>query len=75
MILPNKYIPLGETYLGLGTVVLSLLRSPLSVSGLWQKMKELPQVATYERFVLTLDFLYSLRAIELDGGVVKRRGA
>lgn len=75
MILPDKYIPLEETCLGLGCLALRHLDRPLTVNHLWRRMKTHPQVATYQRFVLALDFLYSLRAIELEGGLLKRSGS
>lgn len=73
MILPDKYIPLEETLLGLGELLLRKLDAPLDVVCLWRRVKDCPQVSTYHRFVLTLDFLYALGAIEFRDGKLKRR--
>lgn len=75
MILPDKYIPLEETYIGLGWLLLRKLDTPLDVLRLWRRVKDCPQVSTYHRFVLALDFLYVLGAIEFCDGKLKRRSA
>lgn len=73
MILPDKYIPLEETYLGLGWRALRLLERPQTVNSLWRQMKDIPEVASYQRFILTLDFLFLLHAIELGDDLLLRR--
>ncbi len=35
-------------------------------------MLKYKELATYERFVLTLDFLYMLGLIEVENGVIRR---
>ena len=73
MILPDKYIPVSETFLGLGAIALSLLKnSPMSISYLRDEMLKHPEVATYARFVYTLDFLYALGLIEMSNGIIRR---
>lgn len=73
MILPNKYIPVEESMIGLGAIALRELTVPLSVSTLWRKMMQNPRVATYDRFVLTLDFLFLINAIDYRDGLIRRR--
>lgn len=75
MILPDKYIPLEETLLGLGWLVLEKLDVPLGVLQLWRRVKRCPPISTYQRFILTLDFLYALGAVEFYDGKLRRRGA
>jgi hypothetical protein len=75
MILPDKYIPQNETILGLGAKMLSLLSgryNACSVNYLLNEMLKYKELATYERFVLTLDFLYMLGLIEVENGVIRR---
>jgi len=75
MVLPNKYVPIEESIVGLGAYALSDLSSPMTVSDLWMKMSKHPQVATFERFVLAVDFLFTLGAIYFEGDRLIRRGA
>jgi hypothetical protein len=73
MILPTKHIPLDRSLLGAGAVLLLLLETPLTPTAIWDRAKHAPEIGTYGRFVLTLDFLYAVGAIDmLDGLVVKR---
>jgi hypothetical protein len=49
------------------------LEEPLTPTAIWDRAKHAPAIGTYGRFVLTLDFLYAVGAIDmLDGLVVKR---
>ncbi len=77
MILPTKRLT-DRALLRLGGDVLGILGEPKTVSRLWEELKKLPDRAqspssvTYDWFVLTLDFLYALRAIELTDGLLRR---
>ncbi len=73
MILPTKHIPLDKSLLGAGATVLPVLKSPMTVTGIWERVKSMPEIGSYGRFLLTLDFLYALGAIELVDGLVARR--
>jgi len=72
MILPDKYISIEETMLGLGAVAYRKLETPQTVTNLWRFMMRVPQVATYERFLLSLDLLYALGMIEMHEGTIRR---
>ena len=80
MILPTKHIRPGRALIGVGAEVLGLLVQPMTVSSLWDAIrlrrsteKSSPAI-DYRWFVLALDMLYAIRAIELERGVI-RRGA
>ncbi|MCR5753164.1 MAG: hypothetical protein K6G91_14520 [Kiritimatiellae bacterium] len=73
MILPDKYIPVSETLLGLGAIALESIKdAPLPLRILRDKMVARKEVGTYIRFVHALDLLYALGLIELSNGVVRR---
>lgn len=78
MILPSKHIATHRSLLGLGKVILELLERPRTVSALWEKLRDVfPEKysgtqVTFTQFVLGLDFLYSLGAVQLDKGLVHR---
>jgi hypothetical protein len=74
MILPNKNIKLNNSLLGLGAILLPSLQFPTTVSELWTRVKDYPsQTISFEKFILTLDFLYVIGLIELSEGLIKRK--
>ncbi len=72
MILPTKHINPLDSLLGTGALVLERLKTSKTVTQLWDEMRDVPQVATFERLILGLDFLYMMGLVELDGGIIRR---
>jgi hypothetical protein len=80
MVLPSKHLPQNRALLSIGSVVLSLLRKPKTVSAVWEELRvssverlsNTPDL-TYDWFVLVLDLLFSLNAVELSGGLLSRQ--
>ena len=78
MILPTKHIRPDRSLIGVGAEVLGLLVQPRTVSSLWDAVRSRRSAETsspaidYRWFVLALDMLYAIRAIELDRGVIRR---
>jgi hypothetical protein len=72
MILPTKHIPQNEALLGVGATVLAHLQGPMTVSGLWERLRSEPNVGTFERFVLASNLLYLIGAIDIKNGLVVR---
>jgi hypothetical protein len=73
MILPTKHIPLGHSLLGAGARLLEHLAVPRTVSSLWERVRRTPEVGSFPRFILVLDLLYAMDAVELADGFVRRR--
>jgi len=72
LILPTKHISTSYSLLGVGAKILEQLYQPKTVSSLWSAVTTIPEVATFERFVLTLDLLYAIGAIEIETGLLRR---
>ncbi len=78
MILPTKHLGPERAILTVGAEVLKLLTEPKTVSRLWDELKRVmnerssTRKVNYNWFVLTLDFLYMLGAIEMDQGRIRR---
>ncbi len=72
MILPTKHIAAHEALIGAGALILQQVRGPVSLSGLWETVKSKPPVQTYERFILTLDMLHIIGAIDVEGHMIVR---
>lgn len=79
MILPTKYLPYDRALLGVGADILGQLKEPRSVSELWEcvlKDRILRPTATplsFDWFVLALNLLYAISAIDYSQGIVRRR--
>jgi hypothetical protein len=65
MILPDKHIDLDQSILGGGAALLEQLTRPLTVTGLWERSMEHSEIGNFERFILTLDFLFTIGALDL----------
>jgi len=78
MILPSKHLSQDRALLTVGAMVLRVLTQPMTVSALWEEMPRLPGGQTalpalrYEGFVLALDMLFLMGAIELRDGLLHR---
>jgi hypothetical protein len=72
MILPTKHISTRNSLLGVGATIIGRLNYPRTVTSLWSDLSKVPEVATFERFVLALDLLYMIGAIELEEGLIHR---
>lgn len=74
MILPTKHLPLERTLLAAGARVLELLERPLTVSGLWDRVRQDVAFPSFDHLVLTLDVLFALGMVDiLDGRLERRR--
>ena len=71
MILPDKNIKLEYSLLNCGALVLESLEVPLTISALWEKLKEQKVFVGYEKFILTIDFLYMINGIENENGLIR----
>jgi ABC-3C biological conflict system middle component len=65
MILPDKHTNLDQSILGGGAALLEQLVRPLTVTGLWERSKAHPDIGNFGRFILTLDFLFAIGAVDL----------
>jgi hypothetical protein len=74
MILPTKGVPPQQALLSLGAEVLRLLDESKTVSRLWDDFRRHGHVpvATFDWFVLGLDLLFALDAIEFERGRLRR---
>lgn len=72
MILPDKYLPIRHCLLGAGATLLGVIsQGDLTVTGLWRRSRELPELESYDRFTLCLDLLYSMDLVRYEAGLVR----
>jgi hypothetical protein len=76
MILPTKGLAMDRALLSVGAEVLRRLDRPKTVSGLWDQVRHressLLESVPYDWFILALDLLYLLEAVEFEDGRVRR---
>jgi len=74
MILPTKHLSEEKSLLRIGANILALLDEPKTVSRIWNELQRNGNTGgiTYSWFVLGLDLLYCLGAINYDSGRVLR---
>lgn len=78
MILPTKRLGQDRAMLTVGADVLSLLDEPKTVSRLWEELQQSRdrrlgvRAVTYDWFILTLDLLYALHAVEMERGLLRK---
>ena len=79
MILPSKHLHQERALLTVGAQILQRLGRPKTVSALWEELRRLDRSGakvqsqlTYDWFILALDLLYAVGAIEFNSGLVVR---
>ncbi len=79
MILPSKYLSPDRALLTVGAQILKHLHQPKTVSALWEKLQrqegktqQMKSTLSYNNFVLALDMLFLMGAVELGDGLLKR---
>lgn len=72
MILPTKHVPLTKTLIGMGADILSRLDHPITISKLWYTVSEIPEIGTFGRFTMILDFLFLLGLVEYSQDKLRR---
>ncbi len=79
MILPSKHLPQDRALLTIGAVLLQNLSRSITVSALWEQVSRPSKNHTaaaalrYDTFVLALDLLFLMGAIDLREGLLVRR--
>lgn len=71
-LLPNKHIPANRSLVGIGALILRHLERPSNVSSLWEAIKDDQEVASFGNFILSLDYLFAIGAIDYEGGFLSR---
>ncbi len=79
MILPTKHLSQERALLTVGARLLTHLAQPRTVSSLWEEITRSVNPTSkkpalrYDAYVLTLDLLFLMGAIELQDGLISRK--
>lgn len=78
MILPTKHVRPDRALIGVGAEIIDILKRPMTISGLWDEMRgrrslHAPNAPIdYQWFILSLDLLFTIGAVDFDRGLVRR---
>jgi len=72
MILPTKHVPTSLSIIHIGSTLIGHLDTPKSVSALWERVRKDPGVGNFSTFILSLDFLFIIGAIEFQNRLLIR---
>lgn len=72
MILPTKHTPESKSLLGFGAKVLLSLSTPKTFNDLWSNLQNTESTMNYAHFILALDFLFIIGAIDYKKGRIFR---
>lgn len=78
MILPTKHLRTERALLTIGAEILAALRGPMTVSRVWDEVRRRragspdPAPISYDWFVLALDLLFVMKAVEFEDGLLRK---
>lgn len=70
MILSDKNKTLRCSVFGSSSKLVSELKTPQTVSSLWEKVRIFEEINSFGKYILLLDFLYMIDLIKLDMGLI-----
>jgi hypothetical protein len=70
--MPSKYIREDEALIGVGATLLQHIDKKINLSSLWDNVKHIESIGTFERFILTLDLLFLLGLIDVRKNEIVR---
>ena len=74
MIFPTKNLNVENSIVGIGSILLKNISQEETVSSLWEKCKLIPEVSSYEKFVISMDFLFLVGLIDFNkNGLIQIR--
>lgn len=74
MVMPDKYVTLSESFIGLSALLLEILgKKQMTVDALWNKFnkkyirtKRLYSEPTYQKYIYVLEFMYMAKMINYN---------
>ena len=71
-LLPDKHVPTRRSLVGIGALLLDRMESSVTVSSLWEMVKDEPGVGNFRLFVMSIDYLYAIGAIDYENGFLRK---
>lgn len=70
--MPTKNIKLKYSLINCGAIILDALNEDDTVSSIWEKVSSGRILVNYDKFILSMDFLYMVGAIDYQNGLIVR---
>ena len=74
-VLPNKYVPISHSLLGVCSFLVENIMGNDTVSTLWDRVRAEDRVRTFDRFADALTLLYAGGLLKFDRGVLRLANA
>lgn len=71
--LPNKYVPIPYSILGVASFLAASITLNDTVSTLWDRVREDDRVRTFDRFAEGLTLLHAGGILQLENGILHLR--
>jgi hypothetical protein len=71
--LPNKYVPVEYSLLGIAADLLTVMRANDTVSALWDRVREDSRIRTFDRFAAALTLLFAGGILVLEDGLLRQQ--
>ena len=71
-LLPNKYVPIEFSMLGVVALLMEQLEVNDTISSLWDRISREPQVRTFDRYADGLTVLYAANLIDIKNGIIHK---
>jgi hypothetical protein len=68
--LPNRYVPIDYSVVGLSSMLLEVMSQNETVSSLWEKVSSDDKIRTFDRFADALSLLFAAKLIDLEDGII-----
>lgn len=72
MILPSKNVRLSSSLLNVGSTLLKQMNNSQTITMLWNDSKIKNDGVSFEKFTLSLDFLFTIGLIDYDKGIIRK---
>jgi hypothetical protein len=69
-LLPTKYVPIEYSIIGVASLLLSQMRTNDTISTLWDRVNDEPQVRTFDRYADALTLLFAANLLDLRRGML-----
>jgi hypothetical protein len=68
--LPNRYVPIDYSVIGLASMLLDVMSQNDTISSLWEKVSADEKIRTFDRFADALSLLFAAKLIDFEGGII-----
>ena len=68
--LPTKYVPVEYSPIGVAALLLELHRDGDTVSSLWDRVRDLGRIRSFDRFAAALTLMFSGGLVTIERGLL-----